>query len=155
METDNTRKSLKMKFVTATILLAVFTVVLLAWNVSLVASERSRRPMLSYKANVISKPTEYWTLTNPDAQILEAISNPDIWTIGPENETTFLSQVEEHNNVWKIEYADSYYEVEAIRSYDVCIPKFYTIHLREHLSSAAVLGSLWSVLGITVWKKKT
>lgn len=163
-----------------TVILVVFTVVLLRWNVSLANSvpypspslpptdfditEVNPNPIIDYKATEISQPTTYWTLTEPeDPYILLAISNPDTWIPCRENETTFLQQVEEHGGVWKIKYQENYYEIEALGS---CAPHptptryadgYLTVlhhipHTTEHAASSILLAGLWAGM-LIVWKK--
>ncbi len=136
--------------------LAAITVCVVLWNVALATSYQEPTPMLSLRAEPISKPTVYWELTELDARMLEVMSEPEVWKRFPRNETTFLGQVEEHGDVWKIQYEANYYEIEAIGSYDIGLPKSYPIHIidRIHASSAVLLAGLWIAVGVVVWKKK-
>ena len=171
------------KFRLLTVILAVFTAMLLRWNVSLAASmpapyprlssptdfdinEVNPNPVVDYKAAEISRPLTYWTLTEPiDPYILQAISNVGIWIPCRENETFFLQQVEEHNGEWKIKYQENYYEIEALWSLSshptpdgwVCFVKFKPLHLiphtTEHAASGVLLAGLWGCV-LIVWKRQ-
>lgn len=162
------------------VILVVFTVLLLTWNVSLAISVPSPSPSLSmpdcdlnevnptpvvyYKATEISQPLMYWTLTEPeDPYILHAISNLGTWIPCRENETFFLQQVEEHGG-WKIKYQESYYEIEALWSISPhpkpnrwALPIYKTLHLIPHTTENAVSGvllaGLWSCI-LIVWKRQ-
>jgi len=165
-----------------TAILAVFTVLLLTWNVSLATSVPNPSPFLSvsppdfdinevnpvpivwYKPTEIARPLTYWTLTEPiDPYIPFAISVGN-WIPCRENETTFLQQVEEHNGEWKIEYQGSYYEIEALGAVAphptptrYADGYFTIIHLigytTEHAISSILLAGLWAGM-LIVWKKK-
>jgi len=169
------------RFAFLTVILAVLTVLLLTWNVVLATSvpyiswsspppdfdiaEVNPNPIISYKATEISQPTTYWTLTEPiDPYILYAISSLDTWIPCRENETVFLQQVEEHNGVWKIEYQESYYEIEALalaaphptptRYADGFFEPLHLIpHTTEHAASGVFLAGLWGGV-LIVWKKQ-
>ena len=168
------------KLLTATIILSVLTVAVLIWNVSLATAgvnpspiydsapnfdinEVTTEPVVEYRATAISKPATYWNLTEPDPYIVLAINNLGTWIPCRENETTFLEQVKEHGDTWKIKY-QNYYEIEALWSVsphpssDIYVfPKIKPIHLigytTEHVTSVLILGSLWTGFAIT-WKKK-
>jgi hypothetical protein len=163
-----------------TAILAVFTVLLLTWNVSLATS--APNPSLSvlppdfdlnevnpisivfYKPTEIARPLTYWTLTEPiDPYIPFAISVGN-WIPCRENETTFLQQVEEHNGEWKIEYQGSYYEIEALLSGSPhpepnihVLSGYKTLHLiphtTEHATSSILLAGLWGCV-LIVWKRR-
>lgn len=136
--------------------LVAITVCVVLWNVVLVTSYQEPTPMLELKAVPIPKPTVYWNLTNPDARMLEVMADVGVFKRFPRNETIFLGQVEEHGDVWKIQYEANYYEIEAIGSYDIGLPKSYPIHIidRIHASSAVLLAGLWIAVSVVTWKKK-
>jgi len=163
-------------------ILAIFTLTVTIWNVSLATSvpdptpslpttnfdigEVNPTPVIDYKATEISHPLTYWTLTEPiDPYILHALYNLDTWIPCRENETIFLQQVEEHGGVWKIEYQECYYEIEALWSVSPhpkpnihVFPKIKPLHLiphtTEHVSSVIGLGSLWGLGTILYLRKK-
>ena len=163
------------KLLTATIILSVFTVAVLIWNITLATAgvnpspiydsapnfdinEVTTEPVVEYRATAVSNPSTYWNLTEPDSYIVLAINNLGTWIPCRENETTFLQQVEEHNDTWKIKYEQQYYEIEALWSGsphptpDVWVlPKYRVIHVIEqhnveHVASAVILAGLWTVL---------
>jgi len=137
------------------VILSVFTVLLLAWNVALAVSPaaHTHASMIEYTVLDISEPAVYWNLTDPDPHLKEAILNAT-YVRCYENETTFLQQVEEHDNIWKVRYEGHYYEIEVFRSYDTRgLPELYPIHVREHGVSGVILVGLWIPL-ITAWKRQ-
>jgi hypothetical protein len=136
--------------------LVVITVCVTVWNIALATSYQEPTPMLELRAEPILKPTVYWNLTNPDARMLEVMADIGVFKRFPRNETTFLDQMEEHGDVWKIQYEANYYEIEALGSYDIGLPKIYPIHIidRIHASSAVLLAGLWIAVGVVAWKKK-
>jgi len=163
-----------------TVILTVFTVLLLTWNVSLATSvpypapsltpdfdinEVNPNPIIHYRATEISQPITYWTLTEPeDPYILHAISNLGVWIPCRENETTFLQQVEEHDGIWKIKSQESYYEIEALwsvaphptpaRYADGYFKPLHLIpHTTEHATSSILLAGLWGCT-LIVWKRQ-
>lgn len=163
-----------------TAILAVLTVLLLTWNVSLATSvpnpspsllppdfdlnEVNPIPIVWYKPTEISQPLTYWTLTEPiDPYILYAISE-DTWIPCRENETIFLQQVEEHNGEWKIKYQENYYEIEAlltgsphpkpnIHVLSGFTPLHVIPHTTEHATSSILLAGLWGGV-LIVWKRQ-
>jgi hypothetical protein len=170
----------KNKFLTATIILSILTVMVFIWNITLATNpnpsptldvspnfdinEVNPTPVVNYEATAIPKPNTYWNLTAPDPYILLAISNLGTWIPCRENETTFLEQVKEHNDTWKIRYQENYYEIEALWSVSPhptpnvwVLPKYKPIHLiehtTEHVASALILGVLWCPL-IIIWKRR-
>ena len=136
------------------IALLVASVMMIGLEVSASTPYFSGKKIIDYKAQEINKPFRYWTLTEPDAYILKAISDLDTWINAPENETTFLDQVYEHDNIWEIEYEEHYYAIEALYHYDTCLPKYYIIHRRQVTSPGGIILAVsWVALAI-VWVKK-
>jgi hypothetical protein len=166
------------KLLTAIVILSVFTAIILMWNVALATppnpepaiqspnfdiTEVNPEPVIDYRAVVIGKLDAYWNLTTPDIYVHLAIVYPGHWISCRENETTFLTQVKQHSNVWKIRYGDNYYEMEALWSASPHpaesihrLPKIIPLHLiphtNEHVVSGLALAGLW---GLLIVKRKS
>ena len=94
----------------------VATVIIVAVSFSLFSNQKLYG--LFYTATEISESQAqeqgYFTIENPDAYILEAINNlgAEVWV--NQTETTFLNQVNEHGDLFNIEYEGKYYRIDVI-----------------------------------------
>ena len=158
--------------------LAVATVLSAYYTVRTVVAYREFE-IIYYLAEEIDHSDVAWNLTEPDPYILEAISLAPLppiedenhpggywehWVRARRNETTFIDQVREHDDVWEIAYNGSYYYVECLGSVDPhpspdlwVLPKYFTINGRRVVQTEVIaadigLGALWVVWAIG-WRK--
>ena len=110
-------------------------------------------PTMSFMAEEIDKPDEYWVLTDPDKWTRQAVENLEVWVVCDKLEKqTLTRQINEHDGNRNLEYEGSYYYIyygygdvftsTRVTKYDQLL-SYVPIGVVVLAALYVVLGSVW------------